>query len=937
MDRDLLAGGLSTLIGGLQAAPGVTASDLHEARLLVAYEILRGRGAALKTTLPFGDSSTISAATPAAAAETAAFLSIADSAIAELGRNPNALADLRVFCRTQPVLTPQLPDSVPPWASGWAVERTFGPFVDVAGRRYWFDTRRILRQVEVIGGPSGIVLVVIPQAGALSPSTSYSLPAGTVWIRSKFIAADAPDGAFTGVLIQGGTLKLSALSTIDAGLIVVNIAAQIELDLKLQAPVIPSSTATGPGGDARASNVVLPATMSLRGAAVGTGAITHAANGSLTAYGTTAALTFAGGPAHYNPQLNRILVPYRTPAPAFSAAAVQSNLFQPGGTAPISAAFWALPTAIPIGGPTQLGPALGVGGFGLSLAPGLSANWSGLRARLAQSGPPASLGACLLLVDPAILTVSAIAADATPAQCSLLLWDERNTPRRSSVDLTFPSALPTLYISTAAPTPAELVLLLGVTATAHLDRPVAADRGRLAMQSGSATVAYFELASETTVLVLAPMPFPANGPPPSPIGLALRNLFLKTTAPLGFLLIGPATASGPDLAVDIGFVLIAFRRLLAIPMLPDPYATNFDFGVTGGKISAGVAAPSATPAQDIAAIVTWPKPSDATTQMILLPQPASAAQANEAALGIVSRPATTIQTPSSAAFIAAAAQHGPDPQTTRADLLSRFEQLTSSGSEFFRLLDISSNADQFGVALAANRPSDNIAGVPTSSVSGPIIKGLDLVAPANTIHVLTLPPFQWEPVRNIPNPDAGPFPAVLVSDTDGGPTRIGVNSVDLVPVAPLPATAEVVSYYSAPNPKAAVTLSTPLPFGMFALAELTKNQLLGFVSPGVTLNQPSFPAAAFTGGLQLAFFAGGLLVELPKSTSRSFAGITVQTRNGHDASMPAVVDSVLGNEVDTIFNAEFSTTGNAQKVPVSRIDISGYGASSVQRLARSER
>ena len=96
------------------------------------------------------------------------------------------------------------------------------------------------------------------------------------------------------------------------------------------------------------------------------------------------------------------------------------------------------------------------------------------------------------------------------------------------------------------------MLLLGVTATAHLDCPVAADGGRLAMQSGSATVAYFELASETTVLALAPMPFPAKGPPPSPIGLALRNLFLKTTAPLGFLLNGSAIASGPNLAVDIG-------------------------------------------------------------------------------------------------------------------------------------------------------------------------------------------------------------------------------------------------------------------------------------------------------------------------------------------------------------------------------------------------
>jgi hypothetical protein len=155
MDRDSLVLGLSAVIGGLKPAPGVGAGDLHEVRLLAAYEILRRRGAELTTTPPFGDSSTISAAAPADAAETTALLGVADAVIAELGRNANAFEDVRVFRRTQPVLTPQLPDSVPPWASGWAVERTFGPFVDAAGRRYWFDIRRILRQVEVTAGPGG--------------------------------------------------------------------------------------------------------------------------------------------------------------------------------------------------------------------------------------------------------------------------------------------------------------------------------------------------------------------------------------------------------------------------------------------------------------------------------------------------------------------------------------------------------------------------------------------------------------------------------------------------------------------------------------------------------------------------------------------------------------------------------------------------------------
>jgi hypothetical protein len=927
MDRDLLAAGISTVTGGLRPGSGVSADDLAEVRRLVAHEILRGRADALTPPTPFGDTSSVIAVAPEVADEPTQLASLADSAIAELASDPNAFEDVHVYRRAQPVLTPQLADSVPPWAGGWAVERTLGPFVDAADRRYWFDIRRILRQVQVIGAPGGVVLAVIPHAGVVSPATRYTLPKGTVWIRSKLIAADAPEGAFTGLLISGGALKLSAASTIDTGRIVVGSAAQFELSLKLQPSAGPSSPASGPGADARACNVALPATVNLRGAAAGTGEITAAADGSLTAYGTTAALTFAGEPAHYESTSHRILVPYTTTASAFSAAAVQSNLFQPGGNAPISAAFWALSTAIPLGGPTQLGPAQGIGGLGLHLAPGLSAQWSGLGQRLAQTGPPASLGVCLLLVDPGILTVSAATADVTAAQASLLLWDERDTTRRSSVDLTFPTPVPTTYISTAAPTPAELLLLDDVTATTHLDRPVAADGGRLAMQSSSATVAYVELAGATTVFVLAPIPYPANGPAPSPTTIALRNLFLKTTAPLGFLVTGPATATGTDLALDGGFVLVTFARLLAIPMLPDPYASNFDFGDTRSRTTAASMTPSSTPTPNLAAIVSWPQPSDAATQMILLPTAAVSVQAHQPALGIRSRPVTPVETPSAGiAFLRPVefVLQGPDPQTVRTELLNRFGELTSSGAEFFRLLDVSSNADQFGVALAVGgRSEDAAAGAPASN-PGPIIKGLDLVAPANTIRVLTLPPFHWEPVRNVPNPDAGPFPDVLVSDSDGGPTRIGVNSVDLVAVAPLPATTGLVSYYNAPDTKAAVALNTALPFGMLALAELTSGHAFPFVSPGISLNQPNFAASAVTGGLQLAFVAGGLL---GNEASRSFAGVTVQTRNGHDSSMPAVVHSVLGDEVDIIFNAEFSTTGSGQKVPVSRIDVSGYGAS----------
>jgi hypothetical protein len=249
------------------------------------------------------------------------------------------------------------------------------------------------------------------------------LEGGTVWIRSKLIAADTIDGAFTGLLIKGGALKLSAPAIIAAGVIVLNITSQFELDLELQDPAIPSSPPTGPGGDARAATVSPPVKMTLRGTAAGTGTVTQASAASLTAYGNTTALKFTAAAAHYDSHLNRILVPYKADAHSFNAAEVHSDLFKPAGSATISAAYWALTAAVPIGGPDQLGRAEGIGGLALSLAPGLSANWPGLRSRVAHNGPLVDLESTIVIVDPGQLLLSAAAIDATPAVASLLLWN----------------------------------------------------------------------------------------------------------------------------------------------------------------------------------------------------------------------------------------------------------------------------------------------------------------------------------------------------------------------------------------------------------------------------------------------------------------------------------------------------------------------------------
>jgi len=76
----------------------------------------------------------------------------------------------------------------------------------------------------------------------------------------------------------------------------------------------------------------------------------------------------------------------------------------------------------------------------------------------------------------------------------------------------------------------------------------------------------------------------------------------------------------------------------------------------------------------------------------------------------------------------------------------------------------------------------------------------------------------------------------------------------------------------------------------------------------------------------------------PGVESPTLAGATIQLRNGIDESGNALFQSVLGAGVDTIFNGEFapSPDGGNPRVPVTRLDFSGYGASMFSRWLNPE-
>jgi hypothetical protein len=210
------------------------------------------------------------------------------------------------------------------------------------------------------------------------------------------------------------------------------------------------------------------------------------------------------------------------------------------------------------------------------------------------------------------------------------------------------------------------------------------------------------------------------------------------------------------------------------------------------------------------------------------------------------------------------------------------------------LLDLSTNADLFGVQFLPGR---------NATIS---IDQLALTIPGSGLAVFTVPQISWEPMKSQP-PVAG-----LHSDNDGGPSAFTVETVNLVRIEPAAAL-----HFIEDEVGGGATFKGrfTLPFGLVANVQAGQFPQLGGT---FRLTQPAFKN--LSGGLQLTLGAPHPEVE--------------------DASLPGTCEAtnpygvaVLSNDVAIMFNDEFLTgTINEQpppppRVPVKRIDFSGYGAS----------
>lgn len=434
-------------------------------------------------------------------------------------------------------------------ASGHPADRpttSFGPFVDRSGRLLRFsafESPALLRVVvRSFVAPDETVLLIPANS---SPTTGdlqhWTLPAGSVWIRARFLVPGSEH--FAGLRIASGTLDFTGGAAIsrDATSVVASTVSPWTLTIEPEPGEAPAS-----GSDASALSLTLPDQLVVHANAAPevTGAV------SLSGFGSGIVCDVAPLAPTVFDQL--CLFPLTARDDSWTIAGNRSATAQFDGTARIESPFWALPIS-----PIDPGSILA--------AP----HGGSLVARLTGDVKSAFAG---ITGQSFTWFVSTLTANARRLELNGLqvmpggrgeveLWS------RSRSLFTFGQQALGRLLFRSERDGIDAVGIAGGRQRNLWDHPQQSDATPFPFEG---TIDLFGLVAfvEGIVLVSAVSGDEATGT----AGLALENLYVIVRPPKRCALVAafdPDTGSGP---AGISFLLLDAR--FAIPTLPDPYAAN---------------------------------------------------------------------------------------------------------------------------------------------------------------------------------------------------------------------------------------------------------------------------------------------------------------------------------------------------------------------------
>lgn len=805
-----------------------------------------------------------------------------------------------------------------------------GPFI-VDGGRVWFDFYRPARRFVVTEtGASAPAFVMnsarrplLPHRGPLT----LDLQKGTVWIRGNLIDNALPAGAYVGITVSDGKLILPHIVLVDTGEVEITAPVQATLMLTLD----PGSVTASASGCKPHCSITLPElTFTFNN---GGSPSIDIGNGETEVWGQAFEFSGATGTKNFIARLWTVVLGTTVKPQAFNAGAITSDLADYQGTASVTSAGLGLP--IVVADPAILGAAQVSPSWWLALDK-LEARWYAADERF-----HAINGWMGVNLSGVTLFSAAVPALDAPVSSDYRLWELKDAsghrlPWRHSYDDDF------LFYYRYDVVRGEDLLTTG-SAKVVLDRPVQTN-GSL-VRTPTTLGAFFEhKPGNGPVSISLAALVDANAPQNQ---LALRNALCWATR--AALLI----AHGDNLIdrnlIHNGSLTLLFGVYAWTPTLPDPYVGNFQV----------CRPPNDTLRALLAANVVWTSPGDVTTTFtgqlgppIVCAKPASDPTPQPLAqtkLEVIPDIGLT-QTAQHKLHLTEKEQELWDSAQTRerdrrvAEAGHKNSQSLSALDGYTReslgatppvfLLDVSTNQDLLGVALWASEAQRETTKLPTGT-SNFSVQALDVQSPVETLRLVTLPQIQWEPVRTLDEDQdlltLGWFPTPLASATDGGATVLGARWQKLAPVIP---EAVLNGTLDAFGNGTEVTFRTTLPFGLVTVATVNPKDQPGRAADTYELSRPEFVQENARGGIQITAKAEGGPPD-DGSISPCFAGMTRQLINGVDLVSGAPLGlSVLAStgdpmgDVETIFNNDMVTN---PKVPVTRFDLSGYGASNFSK------
>ncbi len=658
-----------------------------------------------------------------------------------------------------------------------------------------------------------------------------------------------------------------------------------------------------------------PATVRL-GFTAGVTTSVDAAPGAAELYGTELTFDSVDRLSH-DPQRALVTFDYTVSPQRWQTSSITSELATFDGEVGFTSAGWSFPlVAVP---PDQLGASPG-GQWSLTATSGSQLRWIGAGDR------PTRLGELYLTLGPTRLTLTAAGAQALRPAVSqrLELW-HLSEGRHLPAEVSYQDDFPVVYVQDSAE--GETLAVVGLS-TLTVDRPLRVTGEPVSPAPGKAMLRFARAAATTTVTAIFLTPQAVTG---KTVLFALRNALLGLAPSHGAVLQG--TMQGDTRVVE-GQLSLVFGVRSWLPTLPDPYVANLVVGQRGHGL---FAEPSIAPATTVSAKIAWSGDGGASVGFhgdLVAPSGVGARSSAPVEPGPApSRPQQEFPgrfDGAHSAFMHMMAGRGHEAAEQDRHRLARLGALFGKSApefgEAFTLLDVSGNQGQIGVHIGLSGGR--------AAAKAYRVDGLDLVTPVANVRVFALPQVQWEPVRTLDRDQdiavLGYFPTPLASATDGGPTLLGMRSSTLVPTVPDVVAATVREEFHAGRPAA---LMTTLPFGIQTTVSLRPAPAGSRAADSFAFNQPGFPGAGVHGAWQLTVEAGADAAAYP-GASPTFDGAAVQLRNGVDLATGTPLGiSVLGgtndppSTVETLFNNEFAPDGAQPRVPVTRLDISGYGGS----------